>query len=113
ARGRKATAVFDCDIHHNYPKIDVLFPYLPRKYVDQIKLWGPSFGGGPGSLNGGVKGRRADSFPPEGGPAGSSLDFMIKQHLDTNNVRYGVLTGEFIPVNFISDPYYLAAMCSA
>ena len=34
---------------------------------------------------------RRDAYPPEGGPQGSSLSFMQKQHLDPNNVALGVL----------------------
>ena len=34
---------------------------------------------------------RRDAYPPEGGPQGSSLSFMQKQHLDPNNVVLGVL----------------------
>ena len=34
---------------------------------------------------------RRDAYPPEGGPQGSSLSFMQKQHLDPHNVALGVL----------------------
>ena len=34
---------------------------------------------------------RGDAWPPNGGPPGSDLDFMRKQHLDANNIEYGVL----------------------
>ena len=34
---------------------------------------------------------RRDAYPPEGGPQGSSLSCMQKQHLDPNNVALGVL----------------------
>lgn len=34
---------------------------------------------------------RRDSYPPEGGLPGTSLSFMQAQHLDPNNVEYGLL----------------------
>ena len=34
---------------------------------------------------------RGDAWPPNGGPPGSDLDFMRKQHLDANNIEYGIL----------------------
>jgi predicted TIM-barrel fold metal-dependent hydrolase len=34
---------------------------------------------------------RRDSYPPEGGPPGSNLDFMREQHLDPYNVEIGIL----------------------
>ncbi|MDF2723260.1 MAG: hypothetical protein K0Q59_2935, partial [Paenibacillus sp.] len=114
AKGEKQAApVIDCDIHHNYKNIQMLFPYLPRKYKEQIELWGTGFGGGPGMPNGGKGGRMVDSFPPGGGPAGSDLSYMIEHHLDKYNVRYGILTGEFMGSTFIANPYYSAAICSA
>ena len=55
---------------------------------------------------------RRDAYPPEGGPQGSSLSFMQKQHLDPNNVALGVLnpldTGQGIRNQDLA-----AAICSA
>ena len=34
---------------------------------------------------------RADTWPPNGGPPGSDLDFMREQHLDPNGVEIGIL----------------------
>ena len=55
---------------------------------------------------------RRDAYPPEGGPQGSSLSFMQKQHLDPNNVALGVLN----PLNTgqgIRNQDLAAAICSA
>src|SRR6202050_3076554 len=55
---------------------------------------------------------RRDAYPPEGGPQGSSLSFMQKQHLDPNNVVLGVLN----PLNSgqgIRNHDLAAAICSA
>ncbi len=55
---------------------------------------------------------RRDAYPPEGGPQGSSLSFMQKQHLDPNNVVLGVLnpldTGQGMRNQDLA-----AAICSA
>jgi predicted TIM-barrel fold metal-dependent hydrolase len=109
--GRKSIGVIDCDIHHNIPNIQAIFPYLPKKYREQIEIWGPLHGGF--GLNGGLHGRRYDSFPKEGQQPGSDLEFMIKQHFEEYNVKYGILTGEFVGAAMVSDPYYAAALCSA
>jgi uncharacterized protein len=54
---------------------------------------------------------RRDAMPPEGGKAGSSLDFMHAQHLDPNNVIFGVLnplqTGQGA-----ANPELCAALCA-
>src|SRR5207248_102231 len=38
-----------------------------------------------------AEGARIDARPEEGGPAGSSLPMMQRQHLDRNGVEYGML----------------------
>jgi predicted TIM-barrel fold metal-dependent hydrolase len=110
---RSKTPIIDCDIHHVFKHPSLLLPYLPRKYKEQIELWGLGTGGGPGMPNGGKGGRRVDSFPPEGGPACSDLNFFIQHHVEAYNVRYAVLTGEFLSCTYVADPYYSAALCSA
>jgi predicted TIM-barrel fold metal-dependent hydrolase len=105
--------IIDCDIHHTYKHISMLYPYLPRKHKERTELWGAGFGGGPGTPNGGRGGRMADSHPPAGGPPCSDLPFMAEQHLDRYNVQYAILTGEFMASSYVADPYYAAAVCSA
>jgi uncharacterized protein len=46
---------------------------------------------GPPYPKGQPNAARRDAYPPEGGPQGSSLSFMQKQHLDPNHVGLGVL----------------------
>src|SRR5260221_11120923 len=67
---------------------------------------------GPPYANEQPKESRRDAYPPEGGPQGSSLSFMQKQHLDPNNVVLGVLN----PLNTgqgIRNHDLAAAICSA
>ncbi|WP_159882376.1 amidohydrolase family protein [Paenibacillus puerhi] len=91
-RSKLKRSIIDCDIH-NYTGLDVVKPYLPRHYREMIDTYGSALPSGM-HFNGGVGGRMVDSFPPEGGPAGSDLAFMQKHHLDPYNVEYGILTGE-------------------
>jgi predicted TIM-barrel fold metal-dependent hydrolase len=105
-------SIIDCDIHHNVPGIQSIFPYLPRNYRDQITQWDMQLPTFP-MMNGGLHGRRVDSFPEGGGPAGSDLAFMQKQYLDPAGVRYGILTGEFSWNTTTPDFNYAAALCSA
>lgn len=115
--GRSATvkrklkrSIVDCDIHH-YTGHDVIRPYLPKAYRDASPPATPQ--GGGQHFNGGVGGRMVDSFPPEGGPAGSSLEYMQRHHLEPYHVEYGILTGEAIGAMVINQYDYAAALCSA
>ncbi|MCY9698174.1 amidohydrolase family protein [Paenibacillus alginolyticus] len=105
-------SIIDCDIHHNVRDIKDIFPYLPKNYREQIELWGTQLPDFP-FMNGGLRGRMNNSYPPSGGNAGSDLQFMREQHLDPYNVEYGILTGEF-PWQYASQQVdYAAALCSA
>ena len=37
---KQAVPVIDTDVHHQFDKPEVLFPYLPRQYVEYIKDFG-------------------------------------------------------------------------
>ncbi|MCY9698172.1 amidohydrolase family protein [Paenibacillus alginolyticus] len=103
----------DCDVHHNVPDIEAIFPYLPRKYKEQVEIFGIGIPMQISSLNGGVNGRRADSYPSNGKLPGTNLPLMASQHLDPFNIEYGILTGEFQWATVTPDTYYSAALCSA
>ncbi|ANE48522.1 hypothetical protein SY83_22065 [Paenibacillus swuensis] len=104
--------IIDCDIHHQLGEVKDLFPYLSQHYRSQVETWGLQLPSLP-TLNGGVQGRRVDSFPPNGNPPASDLSFLAKQLMDEFNVEYGILTGEFQPVTTTPDANYAAALCSA
>ena len=57
------TRLIDCDIHHQSDKPDVLFPYLPRHYVEWIKDFG-SMMPGVGYTNMPGSGARVESITP-------------------------------------------------
>src|SRR5690606_32010782 len=110
-RSKVKRSIIDCDIHH-YTGLNVTKEYLPRHYRELMETYGAAMPGGM-YFNGGISGRMADSFPPEGGPAGSSLPYMQEHHLDPNNVEYGILTGEGLGMQNSINYDYAAALAQA
>ncbi len=110
------TAIADCDIHPARATATELYPYLAKRWHAHLETYGkhPYQGmmEGPPYPKAQPNASRRDAYPPEGGPQGSSLSFMQKQHLDPNNVALGVLnplaTGQGIRNHDLS-----AAICSA
>ncbi|MBW8857572.1 MAG: amidohydrolase, partial [Bradyrhizobium sp.] len=92
---KQRLAIVDCDIHPDQKSPATLAPYLPERWREHMKSFGQhSRQGMTGQLTHPrmmANGRRADSFPPGGGPSGSDLGFMRKQHLDPNGVEIGML----------------------
>src|SRR6185437_11013770 len=101
------TAIADCDIHPARATKTELYPYLAKRWHSHLETYQeqPYPKAQPNAS-------RRDAYPPEGGPQGSSLSFMQKQHLDPNNVVLGVLnplrTGQGIRNQDLA-----AALCSA
>ena len=89
------TAIADCDIHPARATKTELYPYLARRWHEHLETYDkhPYQGmmEGPPYPKAQPNASRRDAYPPEGGPQGSSLSFMQKQHLDPNNVVLGVL----------------------
>ena len=106
--------IIDCDIHQLTRGPQDLLPYLPRAYQERIRLFGTGLSQRVGYPNGGDRGYRADSWPEGGGPAGSDLDLMRRQHLDPSNVEYGILLGqEYRPIPSLPDVDYAVALARA
>jgi uncharacterized protein len=110
------TAIADCDIHPARATRDELYPFLAKRWHAHLETYGVhAYQGmmeGPPYPKAQPNAARRDAYPPEGGPQGSSLSFMQKQHLDPNNVALGVLnplaTGQGIRNQDLA-----AAICSA
>jgi predicted TIM-barrel fold metal-dependent hydrolase len=89
------TAIADCDIHPARATKDELYPWLAKRWHAHLETYGVhAYQGmmeGPPYPKAQPNAARRDAYPPEGGPQGSSLSFMQKQHLDPNNVVLGVL----------------------
>src|SRR6516165_10813656 len=84
------TAIADCDIHPARATRTELYPYLAKRWHEHLETYEkhPYQGmmEGPPYPKAQPNASRRDAYPPEGGPQGSSLSFMQKQHLDPNNV---------------------------
>ncbi len=87
--------VIDCDIHPMLRSRKALYPYLPQRWRDHLNSYGPRtrqpfLGSAPyPKITPALS--RLDSWPPGGGPPGSDLDFMRRQHLDPLNIEVGIL----------------------
>jgi predicted TIM-barrel fold metal-dependent hydrolase len=81
---RDGYPVIDADVHHQYPSMDALAPYLsdpdPVAYYNR----------GSGVINTGGAYRK-DAVPPGGGMPGSSPTFTSRDHLDRYGIDYAVL----------------------
>lgn len=96
ARDRTKVGYVDADIHNVFPSREVLKSYLPARWQRHLEMIGPR--GHDGYMYASTKypkvsaaTARADSWPPNGAPPGSDLEFMQMQHLDALNIEYGVL----------------------
>jgi uncharacterized protein len=95
ANATQRLQVVDCDIHPVYRTTAELHPFMSARWREHMATFGTHFRHG---LTGQLPyprmmaaGMRVDSFPEDGGPPGSNLDLMRKQHLDANGVEYGML----------------------
>src|ERR1700751_5028856 len=109
-------AIADCDIHPARATKTELYPFLAKRWHDHLETYDKNaYQGmmdGPPYTKAQPNSSRRDAYPPEGGPQGSSLSFMQKQHLDPNNVVLGVLN----PLNTgqgLRNHDLAAAICSA
>ena len=90
------TAIADCDIHPARATGDRTVSVSgealarPSRDLRQVHAY-QGMMEGPPYPKAQPNASRRDAYPPEGGPQGSSLSFMQKQHLDPNNVALGVL----------------------
>jgi uncharacterized protein len=115
-RATSTLAIADCDIHPVCRAASDLDPWLPARWREHLKIFGsPRRIGlqvGPAYPKSQPQADRRDALPPEGGKAGSSLSFMQAQHLDPNNVAFGMLN----PLQGgqgLANPDLGAALCHA
>ena len=108
--------IIDCDIHPYMKSPRDLDPYLSarwRKYLSEYD----KFVCGPYAARGtyprfAPNTCRRDSWPPGGGLPGSDVDFMREQHLEGNNVAFGVLE-PLLNANIARNHEAAAAFCTA
>ena len=87
--------IIDCDVHPSLHARSDLYPFLSRRWQEHLKTYGdhlrtPYIGTTPYPRSSPLIARR-DAWPPTGGPPGSDLDFIQKQHLDPLDVEFGIL----------------------
>src|SRR6201993_2893330 len=95
ATAKSRLRIIDCDVHPSIHQQSDLFPFMEKRWQEHLKTYGghlrtPYMGTTPYPRSSPLIARR-DAWPPTGGPPGSDLDFMRKQHLDPNDVEFGIL----------------------
>ena len=87
--------VIDCDIHPAMTSWTEIHPYLEKRWIEHLSIYGShlrhAFSEALTHPRMSPDAARVDAYPEEGGPPGSSLDLMRKQHLDPNGVELGML----------------------
>lgn len=91
---RQRLSVIDCDIHPQFSTRDEILPYLPERWREYFQTFGGFYRQALADTLShprmAPEVSRNDAWPPSG-PPGSDLEFMRRQHLDANNVEYGML----------------------
>lgn len=91
--------LIDCDTHPVLARTADVFSYMPKPWAERFRMAGMELVGSP-------KGRyqhpngpmRMDATPPDGGPAGSDVQFFAKDHLDP----YGVSSSILLPMQLLA-----------
>src|SRR5580693_8303983 len=89
ASGKSRLRIIDCDIHPSLHSRADLNPFLSKRCQEHLKTYGDHLRT-PYPRSSPLIARR-DAWPPTGGPPGSALAFMRKQHLDPLEVEFGIL----------------------
>src|SRR5712675_540372 len=92
---RTRLRIIDCDVHPSLHAHADLNQFLPKRWQQHLKTYGshlrtPYIGTTPYPRSSPLIARR-DAWPPTGGPPGSDLAFMRKQHLDPLDIEFGIL----------------------
>lgn len=109
--------IYDCDIHPMLRSGAAIREYLPVEwrefavqYMDFVRS--PFMGATRYPKSSPALSRR-DSWPPAGGPPGSDLSFMQKQHLDVHNIECGILQPLFPNASKQRNLDFAEVMCTA
>ena len=92
--GRQRLSVIDCDIHPQVADKDEIIQFMPERWRDYARTFGGLYRQALADTLShprmAPEVSRNDAWPPKGSP-GSDLQFMRDQHLDPNNIDYGML----------------------
>ena len=107
--------LIDCDVHQSFAEVSVLYPYLPRRYVEHIKDFGPMM---PflGHTNMPGNGARTDLWDDSSEENPATLpEVCSTRHLDVYGVDIAILSGGRGPYSAAvhPDPDYASAFCRA
>src|SRR5579863_8244518 len=108
--------IIDTDIHPYMKTARDLDPYLPARWRQYLSEY-DKFVCGPYAARGtyprfAPNTCRRDAWPTGGGLPGSDVDFMREQHLDANNIAFGVLE-PLLNANIARNHEAAAAFCTA
>ena len=92
ARRKTRTAVIDCDIHTAPRDEKALAKYMSERWRTHHLTYGGRGHSGAYYPRANMNAARTDSWPPNGGPPGSDLEFLRYQLLDEWQMDFGVLT---------------------
>ena len=110
-------ATADCDIHPQRSNDKALHPYMEKRWIEHMQMFGSrprqAYQNGPAYPKGQPNASRRDALPPEGGRQGSSLSFMQKQLLDENNCVLGILNPTGDNGQAFQNREFGAAVCRA
>ena len=114
ARTRKvAPYVVDCDCHHVWRQIEDIFPYLPRRYVESIRDFGPMLPKYPYTNmrnNSGLAFRVDHAVESDTDLA----EFTVEHHVEAYGIDAALLTGSSVySAAGLPDLDYAAALCRA
>src|SRR3981189_2639785 len=87
--------IIDCDVHPSIHAHSDLDQFLQKGWQEHLRDYGshlrtPYIGTTPYPRSSPLIARR-DAWPPTGGPPGSDLAFMRKQHLDPLDIEFSIL----------------------
>ena len=114
--------LIDCDVHQELPDEADLLPYMSAGWQEFVLAKGDSGRGGRNSIAPPVHSyaehpfgfERGDAWPPDGGHAGSSPQFMLDQLCGAYDTQGIVLTGgEAHKPSAIANPYFATEIARA
>ena len=109
-------ATADCDIHPARRSDKDLYPYLEKRWIEHLQLFGArprqAYQNGPAYPKGQPNAARRDAWPP-GGKPGSDLPFLREQLLDANNCVLGILNATGDNGQSYQNREFGAAICHA
>ena len=110
-------AIADCDLHLGPASLTELHPWLSKRWQAHMETYGASHRTGmqqglPSYPKAQPAAARRDAWPPSGKPPGTDLDFTRSQHLDPNNIAFGLVNPP-TPSNSFMNPGLGNAICRA